>query len=58
MTDIEFIITISFLSALMTIVLIVAWTKTEDGLRDWKHRREAKARKDAEQDARLANLER
>jgi len=52
------IMVVAFISSAISMALLITWAKVEDLLRDWKYRRETKARKDTEQDARLANLER
>jgi hypothetical protein len=52
------IMAIALVSSAISIGFLLTWAKVDDLLRDWKYRREAKAKKDAEQDARLANLER
>ena len=52
------IMVVALVSSAISMALLMTWAKADDLLRDWKYRREAKAKKDAEQDARLANLER
>jgi hypothetical protein len=52
------IMIVALVSSAISMALLLTWAKVDDILRDWKYRREAKSKKDAEQDARLANLER
>jgi hypothetical protein len=52
------IMLVAIISSAISMALLLTWAKVDDTLRDWKYRRAEKARKDAEQDARLANLER
>jgi hypothetical protein len=52
------IMLVALISSAISMALLLTWAKVDDTLRDWKYRRMEKAKKDAEQDARLANLER
>jgi hypothetical protein len=52
------IMLVALISSAISMALLLTWAKVEDTVRDWKYRRMEKAKKDAEQDARLANLER